>query len=141
MIRRPPRATRNDTLFPYTTLFRSGKHLVNKGHITVQARQKKVVEGTQGNYLRRVTVFCCLGNGCPVVVFEEVVAMEDIRVAIIPPSGNRESIVTMLTPGYFIQSARNGSPVSAFGTSFPAVDNIIVEIGRAVSRERVCQYV
>src|SRR3546814_7467890 len=27
MIRRPPRSTRTDTLFPYTTLFRSG-HLV-----------------------------------------------------------------------------------------------------------------
>src|SRR3546814_8451981 len=25
MIRRPPRSTRSDTLFPYTTLFRSGK--------------------------------------------------------------------------------------------------------------------
>src|SRR3546814_6136857 len=27
MIRRPPRSTRTDTLFPYTTLFRSGEHL------------------------------------------------------------------------------------------------------------------
>src|SRR3546814_13592061 len=27
MIRRPPRSTRTDTLFPYTTLFRSGHHL------------------------------------------------------------------------------------------------------------------
>src|SRR3546814_13221961 len=27
MIRRPPRSTRTDTLFPYTTLFRSGKAL------------------------------------------------------------------------------------------------------------------
>src|SRR3546814_20889967 len=27
MIRRPPRATRTDTLFPYTTLFRSPKRL------------------------------------------------------------------------------------------------------------------
>src|SRR3546814_270641 len=26
MIRRPPRSTRTDTLFPYTTLFRSGTH-------------------------------------------------------------------------------------------------------------------
>src|SRR3546814_13017471 len=26
MIRRPPRSTRTDTLFPYTTLFRSGRH-------------------------------------------------------------------------------------------------------------------
>src|SRR3546814_10433217 len=28
MIRRPPRSTRTDTLFPYTTLFRSPRHLV-----------------------------------------------------------------------------------------------------------------
>src|SRR3546814_20272599 len=27
MIRRPPRSTRTDTLFPYTTLFRSGEQL------------------------------------------------------------------------------------------------------------------
>src|SRR3546814_6759444 len=27
MIRRPPRSTRTDTLFPYTTLFRSGSYL------------------------------------------------------------------------------------------------------------------
>src|SRR3546814_20260967 len=27
MIRRPPRSTRTDTLFPYTTLFRSHEHL------------------------------------------------------------------------------------------------------------------
>src|SRR3546814_7539873 len=26
MIRRPPRSTRTDTLFPYTTLFRSDRH-------------------------------------------------------------------------------------------------------------------
>src|SRR3546814_5314790 len=29
MIRRPPRSTRTDTLFPYTTLFRSGYSLGN----------------------------------------------------------------------------------------------------------------
>src|SRR3546814_18486782 len=32
MIRRPPRSTRTDTLFPYTTLFRSQCHLVD-GHL------------------------------------------------------------------------------------------------------------
>src|SRR3546814_8522250 len=31
MIRRPPRSTRTDTLFPYTTLFRSSKDLVHRG--------------------------------------------------------------------------------------------------------------
>src|SRR3546814_1683712 len=34
MIRRPPRSTRTDTLFPYTTLFRSelDKELESRGH-------------------------------------------------------------------------------------------------------------
>src|SRR3546814_19347254 len=31
MILRPPRSTRTDTLFPYTTLFRSHRHLVADG--------------------------------------------------------------------------------------------------------------
>src|SRR3546814_3879470 len=31
MIRRPPRSTRTDTLFPYTTLFRSHRH-VDRAH-------------------------------------------------------------------------------------------------------------
>src|SRR3546814_2664354 len=31
MIRRPPRSTRTDTLFPYTTLFRSSLHILLQG--------------------------------------------------------------------------------------------------------------
>src|SRR3546814_18405937 len=32
MIRRPPRSTRTDTLFPYTTLFRSACHDITRPH-------------------------------------------------------------------------------------------------------------
>src|SRR3546814_16514685 len=32
MIRRPPRSTRTDTLFPYTTLFRSVEAFEDQGH-------------------------------------------------------------------------------------------------------------
>src|SRR3546814_16444835 len=32
MIRRPPRSTRTDTLFPYTTLFRSADHYDRRSH-------------------------------------------------------------------------------------------------------------
>src|SRR3546814_20659377 len=32
MIRRPPRSTRTDTLFPYTTLFRSGRIVAPNQH-------------------------------------------------------------------------------------------------------------
>src|SRR3546814_9651792 len=34
MIRRPPRSTRTDTLFPYTTLFRSKTNLCQKIRVT-----------------------------------------------------------------------------------------------------------
>src|SRR3546814_6467511 len=33
MIRRPPRSTRTDTLFPYTTLFRSAHHHMPGAHV------------------------------------------------------------------------------------------------------------
>src|SRR3546814_12121970 len=44
MIRRPPRSTRTDTLFPYTTLFRSvavdaGDHHVLQAHVLDRLRQ------------------------------------------------------------------------------------------------------
>src|SRR3546814_16905042 len=37
MIRRPPRSTRTDTLFPYTTLFRSGPSPSRRGHAQYQS--------------------------------------------------------------------------------------------------------
>src|SRR3546814_11475057 len=43
MIRRPPRSTRTDTLFPYTTLFRS-----QRGHIRRRARPKALFNFFEG---------------------------------------------------------------------------------------------
>src|SRR3546814_17661496 len=45
MIRRPPRSTRTDTLFPYTTLFRSAnqkryRNLASDGSGSIQAQQQ-----------------------------------------------------------------------------------------------------
>src|SRR3546814_2437595 len=42
MIRRPPRSTRTDTLFPYTTLFRSVRA---KGRVRAAVTQECVVSG------------------------------------------------------------------------------------------------
>src|SRR3546814_14696930 len=44
MIRRPPRSTRTDTLFPYTTLFRSVDGIA--GHVIIAARteQPRIIE-------------------------------------------------------------------------------------------------
>src|SRR3546814_3297301 len=44
MIRRPPRSTRTYTLFPFTTLFRSGRRLVRAAGI-VTGRQKPHTAG------------------------------------------------------------------------------------------------
>src|SRR3546814_12524984 len=51
MIRRPPRSTRTDTLFPYTTLFRSSRRLLlcpawqRTGQAGAQARQQRLFPG------------------------------------------------------------------------------------------------
>src|SRR3546814_5564900 len=47
MIRRPPRSTRTDTLFPYTTLFRSQNlvHQFRKQRFVRQELRRKPVDG------------------------------------------------------------------------------------------------
>src|SRR3546814_5210012 len=43
MIRRPPRSTRTDTLFPYTTLFRSvHQRRLGQGHQKLSARRQEI---------------------------------------------------------------------------------------------------
>src|SRR3546814_11013514 len=49
MLRRPPRSTRTDTLFPYTTLFRSVRHAQADGAVVVApvGVDRRVVVGHQ----------------------------------------------------------------------------------------------
>src|SRR3546814_2613998 len=42
MIRRPPRSTRTDTLFPYTTLFRSARRGEHTGAVAARDRRRSV---------------------------------------------------------------------------------------------------
>src|SRR3546814_1804445 len=42
MVRRPPRSTRTDTLFPYTTLFRSGGDRANRAGAGLRAGAVRV---------------------------------------------------------------------------------------------------
>src|SRR3546814_6035420 len=57
MIRRPPRSTRTDTLFPYTTLFRSfGKRVMAALQLFVDPSQRlasDTVEAQQGRRFRQ----------------------------------------------------------------------------------------
>src|SRR3546814_6079378 len=60
MIRRPPRSTRTDTLFPYTTLFRSG---VGGGYVeadeTFIGREPGIEKG-KGGYKHKMKVLSLL---------------------------------------------------------------------------------
>src|SRR3546814_8824698 len=54
MIRRPPRSTRTDTLFPYTTLFRS---LLNRTSTKQSARGRVLMGGRAA----AITILCTVG--------------------------------------------------------------------------------
>src|SRR3546814_17918315 len=82
MIRRPPRSTRTDTLFPYTTLFRSEEHTMTT--VTTDApitplRQRMqhdmMMRGlgrhTQQDYIRHVRRFAAFLERPPDTATEE----------------------------------------------------------------------
>src|SRR3546814_12707786 len=53
MIRRPPISTRTDTLFPYTTLFRSGLEYMPEGALHVQVPLLAFIEEPERHQLGR----------------------------------------------------------------------------------------
>src|SRR3546814_6096800 len=53
MIRRPPRSTRTDTLFPYTTLFRSRDSVVSNHRWLIRHRRRPDIPARYGRCLRR----------------------------------------------------------------------------------------
>src|SRR3546814_19730118 len=50
MIRRPPRSTRTDTLFPYTTLFRSHEHQAVAQKVMCPMCPKRVAIGGSASF-------------------------------------------------------------------------------------------
>src|SRR3546814_1903981 len=80
MIRRPPRSTRTDTLFPYTTLFRSLSFVVlqpnddvDAGHLGAGRRRRQAVEMDQ--FARNVLK-------APAAFVVEVVMVGDVGVEV-----------------------------------------------------------
>src|SRR3546814_2884132 len=53
MIRRPPRSTRTDTLFPYTTLFRSTITLTQAQMDDLRQSERQIVTMTEGGFAKR----------------------------------------------------------------------------------------
>src|SRR3546814_7559660 len=62
MIRRPPRFTRTDTLFPYTTLFRSPG---NFPPCTLSKHWRRAGASASPCSSRRASMTCCFHSACP----------------------------------------------------------------------------
>src|SRR3546814_14728291 len=101
MIRRPPRSTRTDTLFPYTTLFRS--------HVRVISRQEKPsVSSARGAALFEVNCAVCHG---PEGAGGREVGAQKLTDAIWLYRGDRESIpATVSHPRHGLMPRRHGRP-------------------------------
>src|SRR3546814_13880819 len=121
MTRRPPRSTRTDTLFPYTTLFRSAA-------IAQRYRRASLVRpGSAGSKCCRIRAGLAnrpqlrpLPEACRIALFEPLV-----RLICWPEIENR-------------RRDRKGCAREHPGRTDTAQ---IVTIGRASCRERVCKYV
>src|SRR3546814_14222938 len=118
MIRRPPRSTRTDTLFPYPTLFRSAQEL----------------DGAS----------VCIQTGTTTELnLADFFRLNDMNYEPVPIETQEEAIANYQA-GRCDAYTTDASGLAAARSSFDnAKDHIILpeKIGRASCRERVCQYV
>src|SRR3546814_13394239 len=115
MIRRPPRSTRTDTLFPYTTLFRSLSLRTQPDNFAIKQRRIhiNVRSGSNdfGKFLRPVEPRARIGTNL---------------------IGALSQQATIAVIFQFVE------PLVSSGDM---IDKRGKQIGRASCRERVCQYV
>src|SRR3546814_18027624 len=132
MIRRPPRSTRTDTLFPYTTLFRSDRERSVAREVVIRLRDRRVL---------------CAWECCDSCIDQALASLQEIRRTIVDKQVDLADlqdgplyavldamalgIRQFLTYEQLLLGAGNPPQHSAFAAS----------IGRASCRERVCKAV
>src|SRR3546814_18192121 len=81
MIRRPPRSTRTDTLFPYTTLFRSPQALDRSGvDASALEREREVLSEQARASGKQEDIIAKMVEGRRRKFYEEVVLLEQVYV-------------------------------------------------------------
>src|SRR3546814_14737274 len=127
MIRRPPRSTRTDTLFPYTTLFRSGRAGELGFLDDIVERNALVGDAVAGEDARTMEP--------PFVAAEH-----QVRIRNQADAGRRGAVAVVA--GDRKRQRRNDAAVATFRREAVVVVQTvrIVPIGRASGRERVLQY-
>src|SRR3546814_15769460 len=130
MIRRPPRSTRTDTLFPYTTLFRS---------LTAAARRLSVEHTTVP---RRVQA-CEASAGAPLFTRSASgYALTEAGRKLLPRAEAMEQAFAGIERSLAGESREPYGLVRIGGSEASGTTNLPrPQIGRAPCRERGCQYV
>src|SRR3546814_20716577 len=126
MIRRPPRTTRTDTLFPYTTLFRSGRRIDAVGVIDLHEGRPPVAIGG-------AALFLVVDDPGPLAVGAGEVAEHQPSHAaahVVPPGVLQKPAVL----GPNAEFAREG--FLHLLLLFPFGDTELLEVGRHRSEER-----
>src|SRR3546814_18395654 len=129
MIRRPPRSTRTDTLFPYTTLFRSQRLHHRGSGILGASRAEDRREGR--SEWRAVEVWASLQPTEILLAFLDLVPVLPLILA------------QLLEVFRELKDGRNGVVVVVVpaGAGHGIAGTAEEKNGRASCRERVCQYV
>src|SRR3546814_11919859 len=131
MIRRPPRSTRTDTLFPYTTLFRSDR---TEARRRIGVPEDALVLLFAANRAR-VSPFKDYGTvRAAAIEVERTLPQRRVLLLALGDSGPDEKVGN--TELRFVPYQSEEAVVASF---YHAAD--IYQIGRASGRERVCQYV
>src|SRR3546814_11767218 len=132
MIRRPTRSTRTDTLFPYTTLFRSVS-------LQVAAAERVVLRGTRSSNVLDVSselqpykIYALKGNDRVVgTAFDDLIDGGTGHDALFGGAGNDT---------FTVSGSTNGDDLFDGGDGHDAVVGSDGEIGRASWGEGVGQY-
>src|SRR3546814_17823261 len=135
MIRRPPRSTRTDTLFPYTTLFRSGGDTIRampQTYYTLSDADRIVIPGGEMNggvevQLTEAFFNDTLGMRLGYVIPVRLKSSDDVD-SILNGSSAMPDADPRITADWSVAHKN----VTLFDVKY-------ITIGRASCRERVCQ--
>src|SRR3546814_13021191 len=122
MMRRPPRSTRTDTLFPYTTLFRSAVH---PGPVQIgEAAQQALA-----------------ASAAPRERLRPRVIVPDMRLPIVPHAPRVRRMVEIAIRQHVLRRIHPELEERAAGAGPAVILFFAIQIGRASCREDGCQYV
>src|SRR3546814_11387503 len=158
MIRRPPRSTPTDTLFPFTTLFRSPQGVSHQQRIADQQFKAENHDiGDQQGIGQRIALHARIvglstrataANDKPPhnselnnrqdqqMTQREVVVVGAARTAVGSFGGSLKDVPMTTLASTAVKAALERS-----GAAAEQIGDVVIEIGREACRERVCQYV